>query len=46
VVGYAALGTVLAVGAVALFLIPFDGPVGKVAAGTASAAAFAAAFQN
>ena len=40
-IGWGALGTVTAVAAVALVLIPVDGPAGEIVAGTASAAAFA-----
>ncbi len=43
-IGWGALGTVAALGAVALALVPFDGPAGEIAAGTGSAAAFARAF--
>ncbi|MBI2339405.1 MAG: hypothetical protein HYU99_03410 [Deltaproteobacteria bacterium] len=41
--GYIALGTGLAVGAVVLFCIPFDGPFGEGAAGAGSIASFTAA---
>lgn len=43
-IGWGALGTVAALGAVALAFVPFDGPLGEAAAGTGAAAAFARAF--
>lgn len=43
-IGWGTLGTVAALGAIALAVVPFDGPAGEIAAGTGSAAAFARAF--
>lgn len=42
--GWGALGTVAALGAVALAIFPLDGPVGEAAAGAGSLAAFSRAF--
>lgn len=43
-IGWGTLGTVAAIGAVALAIFPLDGPAGEVAAGAGSAAAFSRAF--
>ena len=42
--GWGALGTVAALGAVALAIVPIDGPLGETAAGAGSLAAFSRAF--
>ncbi len=42
--GWIGLGVVAGLAAAAALLVPFDGPAGEIALGSASAAAFAAAF--
>lgn len=43
-IGWGALGTVAALGAIALAIVPLDGPAGETLAGMGSAASFARAF--
>lgn len=45
-IGWGALGTVAALGAVAFAIVPLDGPAGKVAAGADSDAAFVRTFAD
>lgn len=43
-IGWGIVGTVAALGTAALAIFPFDGPLGEIAAGAGTAAAFARAF--